>query len=161
MRIPLLFCCILFVCQLSAQSLEQHVIGSAGNFSTTASSATLSWTLGEVITTTESSTSAILTQGFQQPIIINPLSVPDLGYNDLDIRVFPNPTVEQITIQKNQDEAMKAQLINVLGQIIGEYPLNDFQTQLDLRDLPAANYLLQVKTDDNLTVQTFKIQKIK
>ena len=125
-----------------------------------ASSATLSWTLGEVITSTENSSTAILTQGFQQPIIIIPSSTANLENRATGIVVFPNPTARQITIQKEQSEPLKAELINVLGQVIGFYNLSDNSTLIDLQQLPAANYLLRIRSLNNEAIQTFKIQKI-
>lgn len=156
----LLFCFLLWTSFSYGQSLEQYVIGSAGNFATTSGGTTLSWTVGEVITTTESSSSAILTQGFQQPVIVNPLTINDRNADAFTISVFPNPTLEQITIQKEQNGTLRAELIDVLGQVIGHYQLQDNQTQIDLNKLPAANYLLRICTIENEPLQTFKIQKI-
>ena len=141
-----------------AQSLEQVVIGGAGYSSITAANSTLSWTLGEVITTTASSGTATLTQGFHQPITINPLSSNYLE-KDLRLSVYPNPTTEHITIQKEQEEILKAQLINMLGQVIATYDLEDYSNQISLYDLPAATYLLQIRTKENRAIQSFKIQK--
>ena len=67
MKTHLLFGLILLANCSFGQSLDQYVIGTAGNFSNTASTSTLSWTLGEVIINTANSSTAILTQGFQQP----------------------------------------------------------------------------------------------
>lgn len=160
-RKPFLLFCFLLLTHLSySQSLDQHVIGSAGNFSATSSSTTLSWTVGEMITTTESSGNAILTQGFQQPVLVNPLSINSTNPNAFSLQVFPNPSLEQITIQKDQKENLKAELIDILGQVIGQYSLQDSQTQIDLSQLPSANYLLRIRSLDNEPLQTFKIQKI-
>lgn len=53
---------------LSAQvQITPVVLGSAGNFSTSASGISLSATVGEPMTTTLTGTNFILTQGFQQP----------------------------------------------------------------------------------------------
>ena len=55
---------------LTGQSISPSVIASAGNYheGTTAS---LSWTLGEIATETYTAGNVILTQGFQQPISIS------------------------------------------------------------------------------------------
>jgi hypothetical protein len=55
---------------LTGQSISPSVIASAGNYyeGTTAS---VSWTLGEIATETYTSGNVILTQGFQQPISIS------------------------------------------------------------------------------------------
>lgn len=143
-----------------SQSLELRVIGSTGDFATTASNSTLSWTLGEVVTTTENSSTAYLTQGFQQPLLINPLSIGNLDENNVSLLIFPNPTTAEITIQKENLEELNAELINVLGQVIHAYNLVDNSTQIDLSELPAANYLLRIRNQSKDEIKTFKIQKI-
>lgn len=160
MKTPLFLGCLCWAFCSYGQSLDQYVIGSVGNFSSNSTNSTLSWTLGEVVINTASSSSAILTQGFQQPIIIVPTGTNTLIDNSLSINVFPNPTLEQITVQKESNELLKASLINVLGQTIETYDLLDNTTQINLDQLPAANYLLHVQTLDKRTIQTFKIQKV-
>ena len=55
---------------LVAQSLTPSVIASSGNYFQ-GSTASLSWTLGEMATETYSAGNVILTQGFQQPINVS------------------------------------------------------------------------------------------
>lgn len=55
--------------QLHAQSFSQEVIGSAGMF-TASANGSMTWTIGEVMIETYSSTDNFFTQGFHQPDII-------------------------------------------------------------------------------------------
>jgi len=55
------------ICCAKSQSLSPSVIASSGGYST-GTSASLSWTLGEIATETISNGGYILTQGFQQPV---------------------------------------------------------------------------------------------
>lgn len=159
MKTHLLFFCLLFVGTLQAQSLDQYIIGTAGNYSTTNSGTSLSATVGEPITTTASSNSAILTQGFQQPIDVTLANTQTIGHTAIDIHVFPNPTAAYITIEQSESNDLNADLYNILGKHIGSYSINDFQTEIDLQRLPAANYLLRIRDNANQTIQSFKIQK--
>ena len=138
-----------------AQSIERSIIGSGGRYQSASNNSTLSWTIGEVIATTSSSGN--LTQGFHQPISIQPLSTNHFE-EDITLKVFPNPTARYIHIQTNSQEKLQVALINMLGQTIRQYPLNEDLSQIDLGELPSATYLLQVKTN-NTTIQSFKIQK--
>lgn len=142
------------------QSLEQHLIGSAGNFSTTMSGSSLSWSLGEPVVQTTTGSTATLTQGFQQIILVNPLSHFPSPSTEVQLQVFPNPTAQYLVIQKDNDLPMRAELINILGQSIAQYQLTDQTTHLEVAQLPAANYLLRVYQEDQQPIQTFKIQKI-
>lgn len=139
----------------NSQSIERSIIGGAGFSQSNSNNSTLSWAIGEVITTTSSSNK--LTQGFHQPIYIQPLSTNHFQ-QEITLAVFPNPTARYIYIKTNSDEKLQAVLINMLGQVIRAYPIYEELTQIDLDDLPSATYLLQVKTN-NTTIQSFKIQK--
>ena len=66
---------------MMAQSVSPEVVASAGNYFE-GTGVSLSWTLGELATETFSNGSIILTQGFQQPIIISIQGI------DLDLMVY-------------------------------------------------------------------------
>ena len=57
------------VCSFSQIALEPSVIASGGTYSET-ETMSISWTLGELATTTLTEGDMILTQGFQQPLDI-------------------------------------------------------------------------------------------
>lgn len=67
MKKIILWVCVLAAAELQAQSISQSVIASAGDYSSS-TSASLSWTLGEICTETFSNGGNVLTQGFQQPV---------------------------------------------------------------------------------------------
>ncbi|WP_264793647.1 T9SS type A sorting domain-containing protein [Aureispira anguillae] len=150
----------LIATQSYGQSLEQYVIGTAGDFGLNSGGTTLSWTLGEPIVSTENSSTAILTQGFQQPIVVNSLSTNQALTPSISLQVFPNPTFQELSIQKDISSNLKAELFDILGQRIAQYDLVDNTTRIDLNNLPAAHYLLRVSKLDKTSIQTFKIQKI-
>lgn len=160
MKTPLLIYFLFLSIVSYSQSLEQAIIGAAGNFSTTSGGSTLSWTIGEPTSSTESSNSAILTQGFQQPVSVNPMPINKHFKEAVSIQVFPNPTAQKITIQVNKTINLKADLINILGQTIDSYLINKATSSIDLEALPAANYLLQIYNPETSSIKTFKIQKI-
>ena len=141
------------------QSLEQFIIGSAGNFSSASTGTSLSWTLGEPMISTENSSSAILTQGFQQPLVVTPLSTNLSQNQSVNLQVFPNPTLEKVTLEKETNTALNAELLDILGQSIDHYSLVENQTIISLETLPAATYLLCIRALNGQIIQTFKIQK--
>lgn len=159
MKAHVLFYFLFLTTYSYGQSLEQFIIGSAGNFSSTSTGASLSWTIGEPIISTENSNTAILTQGFQQPLVVTPLSTNSKLNQQISLQVFPNPTLEKITLEKETNTALKAELLDILGQSIGHYSLIEHQTILSLETLPAANYLLCIRDLNGQIIQTFKIQK--
>lgn len=161
MKKLLIACCCLASGWLQAQSLEPYVIASTGSFGANSAGTTLSWTVGEAITTTESAGNTMLTQGFHQPVTINIVAVNELLAETLNLQVYPNPTVAQLTIKKEGGSSLKAQLIDVLGQVVQVQQLNNSQTTLNIEYLPASSYFLKVTDLEGRAIKTFKIQKIR
>ena len=160
MKTKFLIFFILFINYTQGQSLERYVIGSFGNFSSTSSGTTLSSSLGEIIGTTESGHSAIITQGFQQPDALIITSIFNPKYNNLAINIFPTPTSQYVTIKKDCTQPLCAELTDVLGQVIYSYVFKQISTQINLKTLSSGTYFLSIKTTNNQFIQSFKVQKI-
>lgn len=91
--------CLLFSMKVTAQ----QVIANAGEFWNN-SEGSLSWTIGEVVTETVTTTSYQLTQGFQQ-IQEGYLVLSDNLFLN-DITIFPNPFSSEVKIQTNYKHAV-------------------------------------------------------
>lgn len=143
----------------SAQSLSPTVLANAGGHGI-GGSHQLSWTLGEPVIATASNGSHILTQGFHQPhLTMVPVeSLPD----NLQLQAFPNPTAGQVILQWHNTPAadLRPVLVNVLGQELRQWTLEptQHQTVLDISDLPAATYFLQIWSSDQ-QIRLFKLVK--
>lgn len=148
------------------QTNQPNIITNSGDyFKPNTSSPSLSWTIGECITETLSSTNNILTQGFQQNFeyIIQP-GINE-NKNNYSIKVFPNPASDLITIsikpltQKSSDYLIELYDLNGKMLYTVNYTQNEFQ--LDMNTYPTGTFLLKVMTNRNKTLQNFKIQKSK
>ena len=64
------------------------------------------------------------------------------------IQVFPNPTDDIIHLiwDRNIEEGVVIKLFDPLGKMILSQKLNQSKTQIDLKDLPAAVYILNIET---------------
>jgi hypothetical protein len=165
-RIIVLIVAVLICVVGKTQSITPEVIATAGDYFI-GTNATLSWTLGEVITETVSSSSYTLTQGFQQPYY-NITSInedPKLKENDplADINVYPNPVNDQLNIDfKNLKEQ---NLMIVLIDLQGKVLLSDFAEntltvkQINMLNIAKGNYILRVSTRDGQHLKSFKIIK--
>jgi len=91
--------CLLFSMKVTAQ----QVIANAGEFWNN-SEGSLSWTIGEVVTETVTTTNYQLTQGFQQ-IQEGYLVLSDNLFLN-DITIFPNPFSSEVKIQTNYKHAV-------------------------------------------------------
>jgi Secretion system C-terminal sorting domain len=96
------------------QSVSPHVINQAG-FSFSKDEFTTSASIGEPVITTLSSSSGIITQGFLQPVLYNPC-------NDIEIRYYPNPVMDELTIEALGCESKieSIEFFNVWGQLISQ-----------------------------------------
>ncbi|MCB0738963.1 MAG: hypothetical protein KDC92_15750, partial [Bacteroidetes bacterium] len=119
----------LVVSWCQAQSLSPVVIGTAGNTGSSGS-ASLSWTIGEPVITTESGSSNTLTQGFHQ--YYSPGLVSIESYNDESISIYPNPTKNQVVISTSTSEmnGWTATVISALGETVLTQNLNGQSTLL-------------------------------
>ena len=138
-----------------AQPLE--VISSAGNHFNN-SSGSISFTIGECIISTANSATLILTQGFQQPILVfvDPTSINKAL--DFEISVFPNPVQEQVTLEVDVPHGLHYILFNINGVMIERNQLLSKETEIDFSQLDPSTYILKVFKSPEES-RTFKIIK--
>ncbi len=159
----LLLCLAAIVCPLmvlaqSSGGLE--LISSAGgDFNSSAFS--VSWSLGEPVTTTLSSNDVLLTQGFHQPSNLL-TSVYNFGRTSLEIKAYPNPTQRSVIIETKASTEMdlQYQLLTTLGKEVQSGNLRNQRHELSLQALPAQMYLLRLIRPSGQAVSVIKIQKI-
>jgi hypothetical protein len=139
-----------------SQTNTLQVIGSAGNTATNANTQ-LSWTIGEPITNTATNSNNILTQGFNQCVLL--ITAIDEKQNS-NITISPNPTSDFVTINIEESDLQNAQYLlhDTNGKLILQNKINDKQTKLSFTDLPKATYFVQVASNNQKT-KTFKIIK--
>lgn len=112
----LIFTVLMAQC-LSAQMLTPTVISSSGAFYSNAT-AMLSTTIGEMtMVETFASTNNFLTQGFQQPELLNVgIDQPVAASNS--VIIYPNPAADVFTLSSNfpQSGSLSFIVYNALGQ---------------------------------------------
>ena len=149
---------------LFAQTAERQVIGSAGGSSST-SSLKVSSTVGEAIVGTGTSSTIILTQGFQQP------GEESLGIEDIEtglsVNVYPNPSKGIVKIDMDAPNAMEIDIkvLDFDGTVISE-PVQKQKVygtsthEIDFSGLAAGNYYLLLQNSKGNLKQTIKILKV-
>ncbi len=150
---------ILFAYPASAQVANQDVVTSAGGYNS-ARGVTISWTLGETIVPTFSSSNSILTQGFQQQLVVTPLE--ENLETHVRITIFPNPASDIATITFNEpvESEIRVLLLNAQGQLVK----TDFiepsmvEKQIDLKDIPGGIYFIRL-TEGKLS-NVYKVVKL-
>ncbi len=83
------------------------------------------------------------------------------GTNDALIRIYPNPTKDNLTIDLGEFKAtdeVKATFRNVLGVQVTELSLTKTQTEISLGNLPKGIYMLQIMRNGKMIVEKVVLQ---
>ncbi len=143
---------------LSSAYAQESVNASGGN--ATGSGGTISYSVGQVAYTSNSSNTGSVAQGVQHAYEIFTLGVEETALN-ISLTAFPNPTMENLTLQISDfnNEKLSYQLYDMQGKqlIQGEVIAN--KTEINTSSLPPATYFINVVNQENKTVQSFKIVK--
>jgi hypothetical protein len=86
----------------------------------------------------------------------NSLDTDDFVLNSSDLKAFPNPVNDQLTIQNNH-KFDAIELFDYLGKMILKKNCDDFQTQIDMNGYSNGMYFIKVYTENNF--QTLKVIK--
>lgn len=140
--------------------LGQSTLPSTGN-DITGDGGSISYTIGQTVYTTHSSTTGTLNQGIQQPFEITVIS--NLAGNSsitLEMTVYPIPVKDQLTlnISDNKFSDLRYYLTDIKGSILFSGEINSQITYINMSAFSPAVYVLIVKTGQK-TVASFKILK--
>lgn len=163
MRILYTLIALLFITgiRVNGQSISPQIFGSAGNYYAVGGNS-LSFTIGEALTTTLTNSNYKITQGFQQPSYMA-TAISEVENPIYDLSIYPNPANNVITILNNGNSfANNTQLflIDVLGRKLIEQQLNNKQTLIDLQQLTAGTYFIVIDENgfDSFTHKITKVQ---
>lgn len=134
---------------------QPHELVSASGASFQNSSGYISYSIGELITTTLTSSSATLTQGFHQTRL---RTVPVENPLAIQMSVFPNPVKDLLILQIGEPLGFDYLLYDVRGGLIERGQVLNERTEIDFRALAPAIYILTV-TNHKEEVRLFQIVK--
>ena len=77
---------------------------------------------------------------------------------DFEVKIFPNPTADKITIQSDNFKNTSLQITDNLGRQILQQNINKSETVLDISDFKTGQYYLQIERENKRNV--YKIQKL-
>ncbi len=156
----------ILICPLMAlaQSIERDVVASGGAYQSSANMS-LSYTVGEPVIETKSTSSLVLTQGFQQTQLMPVgIEVPD---KNLSISAYPNPTANQVVLELEtaKEKEVSVQVFDVQGKalkapVTKEVLQGERRFTIDLSDYAAGTYMLGLTDTKGKRLHTIKVQKI-
>lgn len=150
---------VLFVFGLLFLVQAQQTIPAAGG-EASGSGGTISYTVGQLVYTTNTGTNNSLAQGVQQVYEISALGVDDFNEIKLEYVVYPNPTIDKLALKiKNfNNEDLSYQIYDINGRILKMEKLRESSTTISMGYLPSAIYFLRVISGQQ-PLKTFKIIK--
>lgn len=159
MRAILLLLSVFILHTSFGQTISQDVITTTGE-SVTNSAGYLSWSIGEPVIETDSSSDSYLTQGFQQPGLVIVSSIDNFNNSD-GITVYPNPVTTSLYIKHDQEQAIQIDLVDALGRLVLKSTLSGQQNSIDLNSFAAGMYFLRVYDSNNKLISSLKVDKVK
>ncbi|NND05984.1 MAG: T9SS type A sorting domain-containing protein [Saprospiraceae bacterium] len=136
------------------QGIQDIIAGSGDHFANEQIS--LSWTLGEPVSETIGSSSIFLTQGFlQSRLLVTSIKSPI----PVSVKVYPNPTSDQVQIEHPSLSSYLVRLSTYQGQTLRQEIMVE-DSKLDVTDLVAGMYFLSVHDFAGRWLASFRIIKL-
>ncbi len=136
----------------------QEVVSSNGD-SKSAAGVEVSWTVGEAVVATLIGGSNTLTQGFHQTKLTI-TAVSELLLPGIEIKVFPNPTQDFITIHFSEYvEDSRYSLYDFTGKLLENKLISSDDTEINMSKYASGQYILKLTNKSRQPIQTFQIIK--
>jgi hypothetical protein len=151
--ILLVFCC-------TAIHAQEAIPASGGD--ATGSGGSASYSVGQLVYTTNTGTNGSVSQGVEQ-VQVTTVSGIDIAKGiSLQCMVYPNPVVENLTLRIGSNELnisqLSYQLYDYSGKNLEIKQLTGNETNITVSSLAPATYFLKV-IQSNKVIKTFKIIK--
>ena len=87
----------------------------------------------------------------------NQNSTSTINFNRTDIRIYPNPTIDFISISE-ADQVEHLIIYNIVGRPVKFFNAN-FHNRYDVMDLPTGMYLVRLMGKNDRTIKTVRLSK--
>ncbi|HPY82450.1 MAG TPA: T9SS type A sorting domain-containing protein [Bacteroidales bacterium] len=144
---------------LTSLHAQESVNTTGGNASGSGGSA--SYSVGQVVYTSNTETSGSVAQGVLQSYAISiETAIEKTKGINLSVTAFPNPTTDFLTLEIKEFELsnLYVQLYDMNGKLLQSQKITDSQTIIAMGELIPAAYFVKV-VQNNKEVKTFKIIK--
>ena len=150
---------LLFLLMFPIIGLSQEAIPAAGG-DASGLGGTLSFTVGQLVYTSNSASNGSVAEGVQQPYEIYTTVGIEITNISLDFIAYPNPTINNIvlSIKDFNNEKLNYQLYDMSGKLLKSNKVNAINTTIDMSELPVSNYVLNINNDSSI-IKSFKIIK--
>jgi len=155
---------LLLAIGLTGLQAQEAIPATGGNAS--GSGGTASYSVGQVVYTTNNGTNGSVAQGVQQPFEISVVTGIEQAQGiNLSVRAYPNPTTDYLTLSIAEFDIsnLSYQLYDMQGKLLQNEKITGNETSIVMSNLVSATYFVKVivKTQGiaSQEVKTFKIIK--
>ncbi|GAB4451343.1 MAG: hypothetical protein Fur0028_06900 [Bacteroidales bacterium] len=144
---------------LTGLQAQTSVNATGGDASGSGGSA--SYSVGQVVYTTNTGTNGTVAQGVQQPYEISVVTgIEQAKGINLSVSAYPNPTTDYLTLEVKDFEllTLNFQLFDMNGKLLQSEKITSNQTSIVMSNLVPATYFVKV-IQGNKEVKSFKIIK--
>lgn len=164
MRHKMLKLSALLILGLGLTRLQAQEVVTAGGGEATGSGGSASYSVGQMVYTTNIGTNGSVATGVQQPFEISFVTgIEEANGISLIVSPYPNPTTDNLTLKVSSSstlssESLSYQLFDVWGRLLKTQDKLALETQIEMQGYKQGTYLLKI-VGDSRQVQTFKIIK--
>jgi Secretion system C-terminal sorting domain len=151
----------IFLFGLGLTGIQAQEGATAAGGEATGSGGSVSYSIGQVIYTTNTGSNGSVSQGIQQAYEITAVTgIEEAKGINLILSAYPNPTTDFLTlnVENYNNQNLSYQLYDISGQLLESNKLYSNQTMIVMSNYSDATYFLKV-IDNNKEVKTFKIIK--
>ena len=136
---------------------------SATGGEATGTGGTASYSVGQVVFSTNTGTNGSVAQGVQQPYEISTTTGINERSINLELSVYPNPTSNYLILKVDtpallSNRELRYRLYDLQGKVIESKTVKNTSAYISLEGQATATYFLKV-ANKNQTIKTFKIIK--
>jgi hypothetical protein len=138
---------------------QQTIPAAGGNAS--GSGGSVSYTIGQILSSTISGINGTVVQGVQQPYEISVVTaIKNTDDINLICLIYPNPTagITKLVFESADFENLSFRLFDINGVLLQDKKVESRETEISLENLSSSVYFLKV-IKNNQEVKVFKIVK--
>lgn len=153
--------CTMLLFGIGLTGLQAQETNPTTGGETSGSGGTISYSVGQVVYTTNTGTDGSVAQGVQQPYEISVVSgIEQATGINIECIVYPNPVTDylQLKIEDYQFDNLMYQLFDTDGKMIKTEKIITAQTKINTENIVQGNYLLRI-VDNDKAIKTFKVIK--
>ena len=160
-KLKALFASTTFVLFFAGSLFAQSGTVSSGD-KATGSGGSVHYTVGQVVYVPATGGAGTLSQGIQQPFIIEAITAIDQDLVDLSFNFYPNPVSDFLilTIEREiqiSDDSFYS-VFDIRGKLLKKGKIEGSQTQIPMKEFGSSTYLIKTYID-NSEVKTFRVIK--